>query len=177
MKTKIKTKTTDWKILKWVAERSPKEYAATIFERNMVLLGKLNELYQGYKKGWKDSHNFTVDIECPHCNKGFNCFSEECLWSLALSSKKSFVCCSVKFRGKNYHEVSDYDCIDSSNCFFFISYSHANAGISFRCPGPDSSFKKKDIDREYHACKDFLKGHIEWAKKPYWGTKYTEEEL
>jgi len=62
---------TDWKTLKWVAERSPKMYADTIRMRNEGLLQALK----------KRDFNYSSNVGCPHCR-----ICATCLWRLEFKA-------------------------------------------------------------------------------------------
>ena len=140
---KRKTYKTDWPLLRWVAEHSPKGYARHILRRNEELLKAMKDGNWGHSSNWG----------CPHCH---SCVT--CLWTKgmhALNRKHISLygicaCVYVLFGGITLQEnrIVQYD----ANCEYLRE--------------PVFSGCKRIAE-----ARRFLKAHIAWAKKPYWGRK------
>jgi hypothetical protein len=146
---KRKTYKTDWPLLRWVAEHSPKYYAAKIRRRNVGLLRALD------KHAWGYSSKFG----CPHC--GMCC---ACIWTeghVALRRRirqagQKWLCLDVLFGGIALNDT------------VVIHYgSSQEALISGEGYIPTLV--------EIAEARRFLKAHIAWAKKPYWERKLDKQ--
>jgi len=80
---------TDWKVLRYIAERSPKHFATQIRKRNQGLLDALNRKQWGF-------HSY---VGCPHC---YRCYC--CLWTKAVHDFSADACCQVRFGGSQLFE-------------------------------------------------------------------------
>jgi hypothetical protein len=144
---KRKTHKTDWAILRHVAEHSPPEYADQIRERNQRLLTAL-------KKG----EDCNVFIGCPHCRE--DC--KACTWTVALPADDDCPCTDVHFGGVSLEEVRE------SGRYIRVLYGMNGATV---CQYPSIDGDEIVHRREYEECRRFLKAHIEWANRKYWGKK------
>jgi hypothetical protein len=139
---KKKTYKTDWKLLRWVAEHSPKEFAKKILVRNQ-------ELLKAFKaKNW----GFESYVGCPHCEGCTNCLWVKGIKKLGDSTVDSLPskCTWIMFGG-----ICLNDCL-------MIEYQPDSERLN-----EPVGLCDKDIAEE----RRFLEAHIEWAKKPYWGKK------
>jgi len=149
---------TDWKVLRYIAERSPKHFATQIRKRNQGLLDALN----------KRRDRFISSVGCPHCDG--DCCS--CLWSEAYKHYHSDrlhiimnACVLVNFGGLHIMNAcvlvnfGGYSIPDVRQVVSYWSFQEQVKSIH------DSNV------REIMKAKAFLKAHIAWTKKPYWGRK------
>lgn len=144
------------KVLTYVAQHSPKKFAAVIKDRNMQLLHLLNV-----------SQEDKVYVGCPHCHFDGRYRCDGCLWVEAMKAARAaaraagetwLACTHVPFNGVALRDVSK----DSNDVR--VSYGHDYAKITLR----DSNEVQRD------ECRRFLEGHIEWASRDDWGSKYKE---
>ena len=138
---KRKTHKTDWAVLRRVAERSPKSFALRIRRRNVGLLRALE------KHNWV----FSSHVGCPHC---VDC--ETCLWIEAMKAVKNVNdgCCGVRFGGLPLRRIH------------MIAYDSTSEKVYSPNTLPGDLFL-----RYFNDAVRFVKAHIAWTKKPYWGRK------
>ena len=152
------------KILIKIAEQSPKKYANSIIKRNNALLKNLM-LLKPYIGKDIPSHILSrattqSKYGCPHCK--YHICSVKCLWRTC--SNYTHTCLDVPFsygkrKGVTMHELCILNTM--SVCYF-------NDSENIEC-------RKKSISRkDFNKCVDFIKAHIEWAKLPIWGNKYSK---
>jgi len=141
---------TDYKVLRWVGEHSPPEYAPLIEKRFTEALKVLNAMWEGEEK----RAQVKLPYGCPHCsqdNRGrFQC--SICLWAMAHPSGR-YNCLYVRFLGVSAAECSAIS-LSSRSIYIFSS----------RFP----AVQKTDYVKGVKLCK----GHIWWATRKYWGKKY-----
>lgn len=144
---------TDWKVLKELAEISPPEYADKIRIRNKIALELL-------EAAWSDENRSSVvqAIGCPHCGvRG----CKACKWTDAAAKVSGYrpegthseVCSSIKFGG-----------VTHKHCWCVV---YGRSYVEIRSPATVAQYEK---------AKAFLKAHIEWANRKYWGRKYKPAE-
>ena len=146
---------TDWETLRYVAEHSPPEYADQIRRRNQRLLDALEEMVNS---GDTERLIRSVTIGCPHCDG----YCGDCLWSIA-SNGPAQPCTTVAFNGVRLRDMN----VSQGYRTVVVSYSAGSAWIT-RSP---NEIHKPDVND----CRRFLRGHIEWANRKYWGRKYEKE--
>ena len=144
---------TDWKLLKRVAEHSPKEYADQIRNRYTASLNALVKLRKKVLAGtssWIDHRHILKS--CSHCSQkmglGFACnlSISYCIWSKIAGKKMG--CVLTKMYGVK--GVPKY-----------ITLSRD--GVEIAPP-----FHEED----YKIAKGWLKTHIDWTNKYEWGKYY-----
>jgi len=154
---------TDWAALRYVAERSPVAYAAQILERNEKALAVLEAMVKEYRDEasssyWSDRIE-KVPIGCPHCQRGPDYTRQKsCPWDAAcgqsVTSGCAASCTIVEFGGASLDDML-YSTVEvtysSWSVTIFVSHGHTASDLA--------------------AARRFLKGHIEWAKRKYWGRK------
>lgn len=140
---------TDWDWLKRVAEHSPKSFATKIRKRNTALLHALDRMWTTRKKNYHQT--FKGRVGCPHCNR----FCDECLWTqhhgFGYYVRYQSACVNAKF---NSESLCTIPCLD---------YNPRDEEVHMYW---NTSIK------DYQRTRRFLKAHIEWANKPWWGTKH-----
>ena len=138
------------KILRYVAEHSPKSFAKRIKKRNEKLLVNLKKNIPVI---------VIVPIGCPHCT----CECSECLWTEAAYDEvfkrplglQDSICCEIPFNGITYANQK------------YVIYSRDHAEIFCDCYDEGKNIK----NLPYQDSIKFLEGHIAWAKQKYWGRK------
>ena len=155
---------TDWPILKRIAQRSPKKYAEQIWQRNMELLDGLYKLSEINRAG---THEHLVGIGCPHCVT----LCSGCLWETQASKNQRyewtghFFCGQAHFAGVTLNRVS--------SCFpnrrFLIEYGQDGADVKMTSEAARIIPEERRRLECYKECEAFLRAHIQWAEKPYWG--------
>ena len=162
---------TDWDILRDVAEHSNPIFAKQILKRNLTALKELRKLKASYNKNPEQGECLSggclskyIHLGCPHCN---GC--EDCLWTNAYCEIKkcenintATACLEVLFYGVSARDAN-----------FIVLSRHA---ITVRI---SNYLKTQEFFAQefFEKAVAFLKGHIEWARKPYWGKKFKQGEL
>lgn len=151
---------TDWKILKRLAELSPKSYAVKIRKRNKWAMKQLALP----SVQWNGNDHVWGQYECPHCNSGANGKCSLCLWAKAGAAPSLYIgtpavhCGSVMFGGSTLAKVPLVCyCSDSIEVYNPHLYS------------PEAL----EITLHYiRATLRFLQAHIDWTNKYEWGKDY-----
>ena len=76
-------------------------------------------------------------------------------------------CCRVLFNGVSLYQVT------RTSSIVEICYCYDKAFISINFADYDDV---ADFEKEFKIAEKFLKGHIEWAQKSYWGKKYSRKK-
>jgi len=167
------------KVLRYVAEHSPKTWATAIRKRfetvlkalrryevelNSICITLLGNVRTNPNGKYYDQDHFSLG--CPHCND-FQCQSENgnCLYVKACKLYGircyTYDCASIRFGGFTLDDVSGSD----------VSVTLASDGVKTRVAvlGTERTTR---VLKQLEQCVAFCKGHIAWANKPYWGRKY-----
>ena len=160
------------KILRFVAEHSPKWMARNVRERFEEVLRMLHR-YKAMadensqlRLGYARSNG--VMAGCPHCDD-FQCHrpNTHCLYVEAYARyglgviKGEYPCARVEFGGFTLNEV----CRDEG---YRVSLSSDKVDVECRIP----SYADPDgVKASYKRCVKFCEAHIAWTKNPKWGSK------
>jgi hypothetical protein len=136
---------TDWKVLRLVAENSPRRYAKQIRKRNVGLLKALKRGEWGF-----ESH-----VGCPHCKS-----CDSCLWPWAVNEvyRTTDSCCGVFFAGLRLRDI--------------LGITYSPNWESVYCAM--DTLPEADRQQCIREAIRFVKAHIEWTNRSYWGKRYFE---
>ena len=145
------TKTQSRKILTYVKEHSPKEFAPLIIERSKTAL---KTLYRMEKNGDREND---IDLGCPHCQCRINSellkSCNRCLWTKAAKiisqNKNTEACTHIQFNGTTWADARKH-------------------GLIFY---PDNVIINIHPASDLELVINFLKSHIDWGQERGWGRK------
>jgi len=160
--------TTDDKILRYIAERSPKAWAKIIRRRFEWALGVLNAARLNLMNQGDWRFRDAIGLGCPHCDRyccGKSCLYMEAAEYCGLLPNISYRCITIAFGGLTLHKISNQTYVN-------IILSDNNIEVA------GSTYLGCNLGQAYGEllnCRKFCQAHIDWTHKYKWGKKLKKE--